>query len=148
MEQPHTCLAIQWDTRRHILSSWLVYVYQNIDRVSQSHSLHELPRIFETPIQKTRVQGAERPCRGSGCPRTPLFPPFLRRRRRREERRKRGGDTPPPPAKGLQPLAPPLEKGTERPFEKFGVTHGVRHPLGGLAPGRAREAGTRMWHFV
>ena len=39
--------------------------------------VHESPRIFETNIQKMRVQGAKRPCRGLGCPQKPLVPLLL-----------------------------------------------------------------------
>jgi len=58
------------------------------------------PEFLFQKFAKARVQGAQRPCRGAGCPRKTLFSSFARRRRRRERREDEAGDTPATPARG------------------------------------------------
>src|SRR4051812_32458808 len=44
---------------------------------------NSFPFFCPPPSGPARVQGAQRPCRGAGCPRKVPFPSFARRRRQR-----------------------------------------------------------------
>src|SRR5437016_5366994 len=81
------------------------------------------PKFLKQKFEKARVQGAQRPCRGTGCPRKNPF--FARRRRRRAKREKRG-TAPHPRQRAGCPLQSRLSRHLtyiERQFEKFGMTH-------------------------
>src|SRR5260370_42274931 len=76
------------------------------------------PEFLKQKFGKARVQGAQRPCWGAGCPRKNPF--FARRLRRRAGREKRG--TAPHPSPLQSRLSSHLMR-VEPMFEKFGMTH-------------------------
>src|SRR5260370_35381647 len=83
------------------------------------------PEFLKQKFGKARVQGAQRPCWGAGCPRKNPF--FARRLRRRAGREKRG-TAPHPRQRAGRPLQSRLSRHLTRVellFEKFWMTHAL-----------------------